>query len=358
MENFTPTKNRTTLISNEILEINRYKLKMNAQKVLIGLAQSIDHTVDMFPELEIDIEGMWSFLDIAGRTDRYTLIRDALFEITENPLQIKISEKKWSSIPWMSVEYDEADSKYVKICFHEKAKPYLLELKEYTKVKGLYISRLQSHYSTWLYPILKMIQTKYHGTHEISIERLKEYTFTDNVKENPAYNISKAATNNFLQRVVGVKSNPKTKQIEIIKNSPLWDINEKTDIVVSVLKITKEGQKYKGLIFHITSKQERNGITSGFDKNQYVSTIPKQTVGSMRVSLKTVFEYAKASGITAQEYCDRAGYFIKENYAYKKLTEQQYNDYMKAKEPKEKRGRQMSIYDVINKKNDPKITPH
>jgi len=342
MKSFTPTKNRTALISNEVLEVNRYKLKLNAQKLLIGLAQSIDHTGSLFDELEVDINGVWSFLGIENRNDRYEVVRDALFDITKNPLQERVSKKKWSSIPWMSVKYDESESTFIKIKFHDDAKPYLLNLKEYTKISGGYIAKLSSSYATWLYPIFKMIQTKYHGTHEISIDRLKELTFTDNPKEHPAYNTSKAATKDFLTNVIGVRMNRKSKQIEILKDSPLHEINEKTDIAVNVVKFTKDKQRYKGLIFHVTSKTAaKKKLKQEADKSEYVSMIPKSEILDIgaRFPMKQVFSDAKAANMTVQEYLDLGGYFQKGNYAYKKLSDQEYKRLMKEREKKEqKRG--------------------
>jgi len=352
MKNFKPTTNRTALISNELIEVHRYNLGLNAQKLLIGLAQSIDHTIDLFPEMQVDIHGLWEYLGITHREDRYTLVRDALFEITKNPLQIVVSEKKWSSIPWMSVKYDESESRYVRIKFHEDAKPYLLKLNEYTKIKGLYVVNLNSAYATWLYPILKMVQTKYHGSHTISIQRLKEYTFTDNPKESPAYNIGNSSTNNFLRKVLGIAWNPKRQEFEVIKNSPLWEINEKTDIIVSA-GIVKEGRKYSAVSFHVVSKytneqkaiHERNGI-----KNQYVNEIPKEGLQAQtRIPLTTVYSLAKAQNTTVAELCERLGYILKDGYAVKKMTKEQYEKMQKAKEKEEsKRGyRQMTIEEVI-----------
>lgn len=349
MKNFKPTKNKTALISNEVLEINRYNLKLNSQKLLFGLAQCVDHTINMFPKVEIDIKGLFKYLEIENVGERYNIIRDAFFDITEHPLQIKKSEKNWSSIPWMSVKYNEEDSNFVKINFHEDVKPYLLQLKEYTKIKGLYISKLGSHYSTWLYPILKMIQTKYFGKHEITIKRLKELTFTDDKKKYPAYNTSKTANRDFLRRVLGITKNRKTKQFEIISNSPLWEINEKTDIAVSIIEITKDRNKYKGVLFHVTSKAKALK-SSNVDKSKFVTTIDKTGITAItRVPLKTVYQFASNSNMSVQEYCDKAGYYIKGNFAYKKMTAEEYQKMIKIRESKEDRrmGRQMTIEEVI-----------
>jgi len=349
MENFKPTHNRTTLISNEVMEVNRYNLKLNAHKLLIGLAQSIDHTIDMFGDLEIDINGIFKYLEIEERNDRYTIVRDSLFNITENPLQKKISDKKWSSIPWMSVEYDEDDSRFVKIRFDDKVKPYLLELKEYTTIKGLYIAKLGGAYATWLYTVMKMIQTKYHGRRDISIQRLKEYTFTDSSKDHPAYNTAKSATNNFLKKVIGVQWNTKTKSYDIVKNSPLYEINERTDIQVSV-SMVKEGKKYVAVSFYVVSKYYKEQQKALTDKSKYVTEIPKEGIQAMkRVPLTTVYANAKAQNMTVAALCEKFGYIIKDGYAEKKMTKEEYEKKIVEREKDENKRAygQKTIFDYV-----------
>lgn len=360
--NFFPTKNRTALISNEIIERNRYDLSLNGQKVLFGLAQSIDHTISLFPEIGIDINGLFKFLDIEHRNDRYTVIRDALFNITEHPLQMKASEKKWSSIPWMSVKYDADVSNFITIKFHEDAKPFLLALREYTKIKGHYISSLSSTYATWLYPMFKMIETKYHGKQEISIQRLKEFTFTDNPKEHPAYNTAKSATNNFMRKILGVSIDQKTKEIITLPNGPLAEINEKTDIVVSVTAIIKTGQKYTSVVFYVANKAEGEKNMKKASKKEYVNEIPSGNMAEFRTPQKDMYENwrrynegakaAKEKEISFQEYCDKCGYYIKnDGFVYKKDTKEEYERKLKQrKESENKRSyKEKTLFDILDK---------
>lgn len=360
MKEFTPTKNRTALVSNEIIERNRYNLSLNGQKVLFGLAQSIDHTISLFPELGIDITGLFKFLDIEHRNDRFTVVRDAFFNITEHPLQLKVSDKKWSSIPWMSVKYDAEVSNFVTVKFHEDAKPFLLALKEYTKIKGHYIASLSSTYATWLYPMFKMIETKYHGKHEISIQRLKEFTFTDDPKEHPAYNTAKSANKDFLTYVVGIRSNPKTKEVVILKNGPLAEINEKTDIVVSILKITKTGNKYTGVVFHVANKAVAEKKAIKASKKEYVNKIPEGDMAQFRTPIKEMYESlrtyndgAKKAGekeLTVQEYCEMSGYYLKnDGFAYKKMSSEEYQRMQRKKDENgDKRSfKERTLFDVI-----------
>lgn len=320
MKQFNPTKNRSAIVSNEVLELHRYKLSLNAQKLLYGLAQSVDHTVDMFDSLEIDIHGLFKYLDIESHGERYNKVYNAFDEIGSNPLKIKVNAKKWRIIPWVKdINFDEGNSKYVTLKFTDEIKPFLLNLSGYVKIQGKYICSLGSAYATWLYPLMKMISEKYYGQHIITIQRLKEYTFTDDPKEHPSYNTVNAAANNFLRKVIGVTKNSKTNKYEIVKSSPLWEINEKTDVSVSV-EVLKTGRKYDRICFYVQSKYKK--IDKGsVDKTKFVNEIPK-TTGLNPISktpLKDVYQFAKASGMSVQDYCNSAGYYIQGDFVYKRF---------------------------------------
>ena len=253
METFKPTKNRSSLISNEVMMKHRYDLSLNAQKVLFGLAQSIDHTLDLFGEIEINIQAFFDYLGVNHREDRWAVVRDAFREISENPLQFSTEDaRRWSFIPWMSVEFDAADSSHVKIQFTEKAKPFLLQLNGYVKIQGKYITALGSPHATWLYPVMKMIEGKYYGQHVLSIQRLMEYTFTEDKKQHPGYHDSKHGKNNFLSRVLGIKKSD--NGYIIVDDSPLGQINKHTDITVSAQPL-KTGLKIDRIAFVVQSKK-------------------------------------------------------------------------------------------------------
>ena len=292
METFKPSKNRSSLISNEVMMKHRYELSLNAQKVLFGLAQSIDHTLDLFGEIEIDIQAFFDYLGVNHREDRWQLVRDAFGEISKNPLQYSTEDaKRWAFIPWMSVKFDQSNSTHVVIRFTEDAKPFLLQLNGYVKIQGKYITSLQSQHATWLYPVMKMIEGKYYGQHVLSIQRLMEYTFTEDKKQHPAYHDPKIGKTNFLARVLGLK---KSKAgYTIIDESPLGQINKHTDITVSAQPL-KTGLKIDRIAFIVQSKKE-------IKKPLPVQSQPKYGTAekmAFRVPMSQLFELAAATGKT------------------------------------------------------------
>jgi hypothetical protein len=358
------TKNRDALMSSEIFEKHRYKLSLNAHKLLIGLIQNNDHMNKIFPEVGYDINGLFKFLGVENRNDRYDVVRLAFEEILNNPLKIRVSEKKWSGIPWLAYEFDGDESNFVKVTFTPKVEPYLLHFQKYIRLKGRYITAFKSDYAITLYPVFRWILEAYHGKHDVLFQRLKEITFTDDPKVHPAYNTAKNANTDFLRRVLGVSMNRKTKKIEILKDSPLLEINEKSDLVVNVVDFVKQGRKYTGVRFHVTSKTKKQ------QKNGPMHKIPDDPLANFRIPLKNLYENmhdynkgALAGGektLTIQEYTDKMGYYIHNGYAHKKMTEKEREELIRAREKKEKKKRSYEtesladIFDRVRKDQESK----
>jgi hypothetical protein len=329
------TKNRDALMSSEIFEKHRYKLKLNSHKLLLGLIQSIDHDAKMFTEVGYDIQGLFKYLHLENRNDRYDVVRECFEDIVKNPLIVKTSEKKWWGAPWLSYEFDENQSQFVKIEFTPKIRPYLLDFQKFIHLKGRYITAFSSDYAITLYPVFRWVLEAYHGKHDLSIVRLKEVTFTDDEKEYPAYNVGASATKNFLYRVVGVKMDTKTKKIEIIKDSPLWEINEKSDLAVHVVGFVKSGKKYTGLKFHVVKKDAKQKV-------EVVHKVPDGNMAQVRIPLKDFYETlngynkrAKAANqkeLNVHEYAEMGGYYIHSNFVHKKMSDTERKDAIKVRD--------------------------
>lgn len=340
-KDFKPTKKRTALVSVELLEKHRYHLSNSAQKLLLGLAQMVHGTYSLFPQVELDIEGVCNYLGFEGK-NRISEVKQTLDEIGSNPLRVKSGydkkgNPKWGKRYWLSRHsYDGDENRFVEIKFNEDVKEFLLELSRYIKIKGENIVSLQSRYATWLYPQMKLINQKYYGKRELSIKRLREITFTDKKK-------SYDKTSDFLRRVVGINKNRKTKKIEILEGSPLDQINKHTDIDVSVLDITKEKDKnkYSGIIFYVTQKNaKKKSIAPSSAKDKYTNTIEKTNIPIQdRIPLSQAVQVAKAKGQTIQEFCDEQGYRQVGQYVEKKMSEKEYERMIKARELREKKSK-------------------
>lgn len=294
------TTRRTTLFPNEIAEVHRFDLTSNGTKLLFGLAQCIDHTEQLFPEHYFEMTKLCEFLGIDHRNDKLQVVRDAFHNIGQNPLMISTKDaRRWSMMPWLSAEYDEDDSNYVKVQFDDKVKPYLLKLNGYVKLRGTDYVKLTSSYATTLYPFMKTIQMKYYGNHAVSIERLMEMTFTDNKKKHPSYHNEKNGLSNFLTRVLGVTGSRGSLELKPIdskkKNgneytSAIKQINELTDLNVRCERV-KDGSKTVGVRFYVETK----------NKKQAPRKQPKSDILPDAHPMSQVYKMAKETGQTPAE---------------------------------------------------------
>lgn len=323
IKTFNP--NKPARMGAEIYDRYRYNLGVHAQRLLLGLAQSLDLTADIFPEWEVDIRSLFSYLAIENNNARYEIVRKAFFEITENPLQYRINDKHWGSHPWMGVHFNAEENNFVKIEFTNQVKPFLLNLRQYVELKPKHYLKLTTPYATWLYPMLKakMPLSKTHFKKQIvevefTISRLREYTYTENAK---AYD----ETTNFLMRVIGIKKNQKTKSWEILKGSgALHEINEFTDIDVKAEGV-KTGRSYDRVVFWVSLKEadakERVGLNAkNTAKQKYPSLFDPNKSKTIlnRISMQSLMKNAAQSNMSIQEYARVAGYNIVGEYAYKK----------------------------------------
>lgn len=323
---------RSTFLSAEIFDKYRYNLGLHAQRLLFGLASCLDQTQDMFPNWEIDIHGIFEYLGVSNSNKRYEIVHEAFTEIQSNPLQFKDSAKKWGGIAWLSeFKYDESKSTYVQVEFNETVKPFLLTFKRYCEIKAKHYNKLGTQYSTWLYPYFKNYAKL--GKWEISLERLKEYTYNEKEKSyNPNHN--KNATTDFLRRVIGVerkKDSDGNYQWQYTENSyklksgekrtktcgTLYEISQNTDIIITA-EALKTQRTYDRVVFYIKFTNQAKSLhvrkkkQIAFESKQY-----NLFNEGVRVHMSQVLSYAQQSNMTAEQYAKGAGYVKKGKWYYK-----------------------------------------
>lgn len=314
---------RRAYVAHELLDKYRFNLSLHAQKLLFALAQNLDNTADLFPTWEIDIRGVFQYLNLSeDNNDRYAIVRDAFMEISKNPIEWRISDKKWGSIPWHKIMSFDADkSNYIRFEFNELAKPFLLELKQFVQLKTSDYIKLPTPYSMWLYPHLKDHVKM--GWHEMTIERLKEITYNEKTDSyNP--NKNKSANKDFIRWVIGIESVKGSKKWECLKNKEgeavgtLAEINKHTDLNV-IAKVKKDGKRFYSVYFEIKMKSE----AAKKEKVRYAkrnNTVEVETEKGIeiRIPMSAVAAHAASSKMTKEEYLSKSGYIQKGEYAVKR----------------------------------------
>jgi plasmid replication initiation protein len=321
-------KSRDVFLSKEVFDKCRFNIdSIYAQRLLYGLIQSLDQTQDMFPEWEIEINVLFKYLNIEKDTAKYSIVKDAFLKLQENPLQWHLNDRRWRIIPWFTkAEYDEKGSSKVKVILNNEAKPYLLTFKSYVKFKTEFYMQLGTLYSIWLYPYFK--NNEWRGNFTVTIEKLKEWTFTDKIKSyNPEFN--PAANNDFLKNVLGIKRNKATNQWESIKTKyklkgsdeyvekpagTLHEINTKTDITV-MAEPRKNGRSFDKIDFYISTKATAVEERHKRQKQIELEISNKPTLFSdstksyeKRIHISEVLAASKDSGLSADNFAKKAGY--------------------------------------------------
>lgn len=344
VKNYSPY--RKAYLSHELFDKYRYNLGMYSHKLLLGLAQSLDVTHELFPTWHIDIRHLFKYLNIESNNQRYEIVKNAFFELSKNPIEWKVSDTRWGVMSWLSyANYDEENNMFINIKFNPDVKPFLLQLRQFCELETRHYVKLGSNYGMWLYSHLKNAAKK--GTHIMSIERLKEITYTENLK---SYNqeLKSDATRSFLKNVIGIQRNVKTKTWEfstrkdrktgeMVKYGAMQEINQYTDLEVSfeVLKGTSGYDRVKFLIRFKSHQQvasqpqpqPRGEVKKSAKKKvapeqAEIDFGPRRNPGEIpgdkwiSIPYKEAFQMSIAAGIPIEEFLKRNGYVLSKNKKY------------------------------------------
>jgi hypothetical protein len=317
IKKYNPT--RKAFISHDFLEKYRYNLDLYSQKLLFGLAQSLDVTEELFPTWNIDIRHLFKYLNIENTNKRYEIVRKAFMDILKNPVEWKMSERRWGGLPWLSfVQFNEEDNNMVTMQFNDSVKSFLLDLKQYCELETRYYVGLSSKYSIWLYPHLRNAVRM--GTLDMTIQKIKEITFTDEID---SYDSTKKTdgTRNFLKNVLGIQRNVQTNTWEIVTRKSkktdkeeavgtINEINTLTDLKVTV-EVLKSNRVYDKVRFKIEFKNKK-------EKTAEQKETPIKEIGAGKIPgkkwatfpVKEAFKYALAAKMPFHEYIEKSGYKV------------------------------------------------
>lgn len=320
MKKYTPDLVRNSHLSNDVFEKSQIRLSLRGKKTLYGLIQSVDPTGELFgEEMTFDIRAFFKMLDIEGDNNRWNIVRDCFVEIAKSPmLDISEDSRHGVIVQWVSKLQWDADKSTVKLRFTEDIKPYLHQMKGYIKLKGKYISNLDSNHAMSLYPLMKVVLGKHRGRKIYTLEELMLATNTHDKKLNKSYHHPVAGKGNFMRKVLGIKRNSKTKQYDILQpykekssgsliTPPLAEINIKTDVNVTCQPV-KDGQTVVAFLFVVRES------TPLSDK---VALVEKIKVG-IELHTPQLIKLAETKGFDdVEEYARSEGYLVLDGKAYK-----------------------------------------
>lgn len=218
--------------SNNFVEA-QYHLSLWEMRVLIRMLSFIEKEDTDFEEYDISVQDFKSYFDIDNDGSVYTRLRDAVRSLMKKIITIRrklpdgrVEETEMPMIVSLSKIVD--DKSKLRISFHPKMRPYLLELKDkYLMYKIDNVLRLPTSYSIRLYELTK--QYAKIGKRSLSIDEFK--------------------------KILGIED--KYKQYTHLKKRiiepSIEHINEHTDIILAY-KEEKKGKKVVKLLFVIQDK--------------------------------------------------------------------------------------------------------
>ena len=228
-ENLVTLRTHKVVKSNEVLQKARFQLTVQEQKIILYLISKIKPNDKDFHSNKFDIQ---EFCDVCGIDNRngknYVNLKTTIKNLSDKSLWVRV-DKSEILYRWINDAVINKDSGVIQIQFHDRMKPFLLELKSnFTQYELLYILAMQSQYGIRLYEVLK--------SHEFK----KEFTFDLEELKNMLMATKYSSYSDFRKRVLVTAAR---------------EINDLSDINV-IYEPIKNKQKVVKLKFLISPKED------------------------------------------------------------------------------------------------------
>lgn len=229
-------------------EIATAKTKMSANelKVFYQVSTLIDKDDDKFMKYTISVKDFigslgFSQTNIKDTKDICRTLAKQCFEIQEGDI--------WKIYPIFSGFELDTKAQMISFEFNDKMKPYLLNLKNFTKIENVeYIKKFDSKHAIRIYALLKDYRKM--SYRDIDIEALKKILALEPRKTTKL----KTEDNKPKKKTYDNYNNIKKKVLE----PAMREINEKSDLYISEIEeIKKERRKVLKIRIHFGDKSER-----------------------------------------------------------------------------------------------------
>jgi plasmid replication initiation protein len=294
----------------------RYSLTLNEKLLLQAMVSLINPKDQEFKDFCVTLDELCKILNV----DRKSATRE--FKKTSNKLLKRIIEIEhanggWEGFQWVSHASVEEGS--VRLRFHDKLKPYLLDLKEsggFTQYRLWNVSGFRSNYSIRIYQILKEHYGKKIYTFEFATNDFKKMILGRDVESYKQFKFFRVRVINTAQKELSEKD----KATGLYKSDLGFDLETK-----------RIGRKIARLIFTIKTQQtkpietpqaEQNHTTNDSNTSQIIRDY--ETFGVMR---KMVQPYLNQRGEQALQNTLNKFYDDKQNGKITK-SEQGYLAYL------------------------------
>lgn len=209
--------------------------------------------------IEYPLKEMYKILKLKNNSASIELLKESLHNLRTKGKWIKVDNGKGivdlSFFEWVKIELNDKNENIVKVRFMQEILDYLQRLKNnFTKELIIFTMRLKGKYAIRLYELCKSYQSMY-------LSKYKE-------KE---YNIFGFAFIIDLMRIKWVlPGNYTNGKIKQILDSAINEINNKTDIEVSIYDTIKENKKIMEYIIKIDPNSNFHNIYQDIEKERAV----------------------------------------------------------------------------------------
>lgn len=231
-------RDRYVVKANELIQKSRFNLTLQQQKIVLYLISQIERNDKEFKLYSFSIQQFCKVCGINYTSGKnYNDLKEALKEIAQKVLWIKLPNGKETTVRWIEKAYIDRNTGTIEIRLDEDMKPYLLQLRDnFTQYELVWTLQFNSKYSIRLYELIKSIH--YHD--------LDPYERTYDIDE--------------LKRLLDAET---YKTYQHFKDRALQvavdEINSTSDKLVSFVPI-KDGRAVKKIQLHIESKDQGERI--------------------------------------------------------------------------------------------------
>ena len=158
-QKYLEVRHSTVVKANELIQKSRFSLSLQQQKIVLYLISQITPYDEDFKLYEFSII---DFCKVCGidydNGKNYTDLKNAIKEIADKSIWIKLSNEKETLVRWIEKPYLNDRSGIIQIKLDADMKPYLLQLKgNFTQYELLWTLNFKSKYSIRLYELVKSI---------------------------------------------------------------------------------------------------------------------------------------------------------------------------------------------------------
>ena len=215
------------ITQSNLLIQSSYSMTLNEKRVILYVLTLISPKDTDFHEYKIPVRDFAEMFGLSIKST-YSDLKKAVERLSKTSIRFPdpVDDNEIRNI-CIAPEYVETKNKsYVKVSFHQKLKPYLIQLRRlFTSYQLPNVLYMKSFYSIRVYELMKSEEYK-NKPFEVTLEQLK---FTLNIED--MYHLF----SHLRQRIL----EPSIKEI-----------NEHTDLKVSY-ETRKKARKVVGLVFHI-----------------------------------------------------------------------------------------------------------